>query len=94
MPPFIVSQSTNWWELSVLADNIAEDEKQNNPPDEIQKGLDTQIWGMVQMELHSQRNRNFICKYDDSTADLDFPAKPPFPLSQGDALCGNETHMF
>ena len=52
MPPFIVSQSTNWWELSVLADNIAEDEEQNNPPDEIQKGLDTQIWGMVQMELH------------------------------------------
>ena len=45
MPPFIVSQSTNWWELSVLADNIAEDEEQNNPPDEIQKGLDTQIWG-------------------------------------------------
>ena len=40
MPPFIVSQSTNWWELSVLADNIAEDEKQNNPPDEIQKGLE------------------------------------------------------
>ena len=52
MPPFIVSQSTNWWELSVLADNIAEDEEQKNPPDEIQKGLDTQIWGMVQMELH------------------------------------------
>ena len=89
MPPFIVSQSTNWWELSVLADNIAEDEKQNKKV----QSLDTQIWGMVQMELHSQRNRNFICKYDDSTADLDFPAKPPFPLSQGDALCGNETHM-
>ena len=76
MPPFIVSQSTNWWELSVLADNIAEDEKQNKKV----QSLDTQIWGMVQMELHSQRNMNFICKYDDSTADLDFPAKPPFPL--------------